>query len=152
MAIDPSGKFAYVANQVSNNVSAYMIDASSGALTPIAGSPFAAGQSPISIAVDLSGKFAYVTNHGANNLSAYSINPVTGALTPIAGSPFATGLGPTQWQLISQVSSSMCRTAIRITLRPTPSILRRVCSPRWLVRHLRRENAPGSLATTGQIQ
>lgn len=38
--------FAYVSNKFSNNVSAYRIDANTGALTAVAGSPFAAGTSP----------------------------------------------------------------------------------------------------------
>ena len=44
MAVDPSGKFAYVPNLGSNNISAYTIDATSGALTPVTGSPFSAGR------------------------------------------------------------------------------------------------------------
>jgi hypothetical protein len=34
-----SARFAYVANKLSNNISAYTVNATSGALTPIAGSP-----------------------------------------------------------------------------------------------------------------
>jgi hypothetical protein len=41
--------FAYVANFISDDVSAYSIDASTGALTPVAGSPFAEGLGPISV-------------------------------------------------------------------------------------------------------
>ena len=43
-------QFAYVANQISNNVSGYTINPSTGALTAIAGSPFAAGLGPVSVA------------------------------------------------------------------------------------------------------
>jgi 6-phosphogluconolactonase len=43
VAIDPTGKFAYVVNDSSNDVSAYTIEASSGALTQVQGSPFATG-------------------------------------------------------------------------------------------------------------
>ncbi len=49
-------------NGGSNDVSAYAVDPASGALTPIAGSPFAAGNGPDSIAVDPTGRFAYVSN------------------------------------------------------------------------------------------
>jgi 6-phosphogluconolactonase len=94
VAVDPSGKFAYVANAFFSNVSGYTIDQSTGALTPIAGSPFAAGSFPVSVAMDPTGKFAYVANSGDNNVSGYTINQSTGALTPIAGSPFAAGTGP----------------------------------------------------------
>ena len=51
-------QFAYVANQNSSNVSGYTINATTGALTAIAGSPFPAGALPGSVAVDPTGKFA----------------------------------------------------------------------------------------------
>jgi 6-phosphogluconolactonase len=93
VAVDPSGKFAYVAN-FGGGVSGYTIGPTTGALTPIAGSPFAAGNGPNIGAVDPSGKFAYVTNFSGNNVSGYTIDPSTGALTAVAGSPFAAGGGP----------------------------------------------------------
>ncbi|HEY6395718.1 MAG TPA: hypothetical protein VIX12_09900, partial [Candidatus Binataceae bacterium] len=40
-AVAVTGKFAYVTNVGSNNVSAYMLNATTGALTPAAGSPLA---------------------------------------------------------------------------------------------------------------
>src|SRR5260221_375162 len=75
-----------------NNVSAYSIGAN-GALTPVPGSPFAAGTFPTSVAVDPTAKFAYVTNAFSNNVSAYSIG-ANGALKPVPGSPFAAGTFP----------------------------------------------------------
>ena len=57
MAVDPSGTFAYVANRGDNNVSGYRINRTTGALTPIAGSPFAAGDGPYSVAVTPSPRF-----------------------------------------------------------------------------------------------
>ena len=80
-------------NAVDNNVSGYRIDATSGALTPIAGSPFPAGSFPRSVVVDPGGKFAYVANQVSNNVSAFRINE-SGALTEITGSPFTAGVGP----------------------------------------------------------
>ncbi len=97
VAIDPTGKFAYVANagvSSSGNVSAYTINASSGALTQVKGSPFAAGTSPSGVAIDPTGKFAYVPNSGDNDVSAYTINASSGALTQLKGSPFAAGYQP----------------------------------------------------------
>ena len=95
--MDPSGKFAYVAESSppgqNGNVLGYTINPITGALTTIAGLPIAAGQGPQSVAVDPNGKFAYVANFGGG-VSGYTINPTTGALTPIAGSPFAAGNGP----------------------------------------------------------
>ncbi len=88
-------QFAYVANVISNNISAYAINAGTGVLTAVAGSPFSTGAStfPSSVTVDPTGKFAYVANNGSNNVSAYTINAGTGALTAVGGSPFATGAG-----------------------------------------------------------
>jgi DNA-binding beta-propeller fold protein YncE len=51
IAVDPSGKFAYVGNKSSNNISAYTIDGSTGILAAVPGSPFAAGMSPASVAI-----------------------------------------------------------------------------------------------------
>src|SRR5260370_1487722 len=87
-------KFAYVANENSSNVSAYTIDRTTGALTSVPGSPFAAGSLPFSVAVDSSGKFAYVANFASNNVTAYTIDRTTGALSPLPGSPFAARSNP----------------------------------------------------------
>ena len=79
LAIDPAGKFAYVANSGSNDISMYTINTTTGALTSIG--TIAAGLSPTSIAVHPSGKFAYVTNSISNDVTMYSIDGATGALT-----------------------------------------------------------------------
>lgn len=81
VAVDPSGKFAYVTNSGSNDVSMYTLDSTTGILTLIGS--VAAGSSPSSIAIHPSGKFAYVTNSGSNDVSMYSIDGATGALTLI---------------------------------------------------------------------
>jgi len=85
-------QFAYVANFGSDTVSAYSIGAH-GALTPVPGSPFAAGSLPDSVAVDPTGKFAYVVNADDGTVSAYSIG-ANGALKAVPGSPFAAGIEP----------------------------------------------------------
>jgi 6-phosphogluconolactonase len=85
--------FAYVANLGGSDILGYTINPVTGALTAIAGSPFAAGKYPQSVAVDSGGKFAYAVNEADGSVSAYSIGP-SGALTPISGSPFAAGEAP----------------------------------------------------------
>jgi 6-phosphogluconolactonase (cycloisomerase 2 family) len=82
-----------VANYGDGTFSAYTINASSGALTPVSGSPFTAGVQPESVTVDLTGKFAYVANQGGT-VSAYSIDASSGALSAISGSPFPAGTTP----------------------------------------------------------
>ncbi len=97
LAVDPSGRFAYVPNNGAgtspSNVSAYQISATSGALSPVLGSPFGAGYSPSGAVVVPTGKFVYVTNAGGN-VSAYQINATSGALTQVSGSPFGGGNEP----------------------------------------------------------
>jgi len=88
VAVDPSGKFAYVANEggfAPTSISMYVIDATTGAATSI-GTIATAGRA-ISVAVDRSGKFAYVANKSdpgsTGSVSTYTINTTTGALTSI---------------------------------------------------------------------
>ena len=76
-----------------SNVSAYQISATTGALSPVFGSPFGAGYSPSGAVVVPTGKFVYVTNAGGN-VSAYQINTTSGALTQVSGSPFGGGNEP----------------------------------------------------------
>jgi 6-phosphogluconolactonase len=95
----PNGRFAYVTNISDDggigSVSAYTIDKTTGALTPVPGSPFAtAGLAPTAVAVSPNGEFAFVANVFSDDVSAYTINATTGSLTPVPGSPFAAGPVP----------------------------------------------------------
>jgi hypothetical protein len=89
-----AGRFLYtaVAGPPTNGVAAFAIDASTGALAPLAGSPFAAaGQAPRVLFADPSGRFLYVygdDNTGApgeTTLTGFTVDAQTGALEPIAG-------------------------------------------------------------------
>jgi 6-phosphogluconolactonase len=90
VAVDFTGKFAYVANFNSNDVSMYAIDATTGALTSIG--TIAAGTQPVSYVEDPVGNFAYVANVGSNDISMYTINATTGALTSIG--TISAGVAP----------------------------------------------------------
>ncbi len=94
LAIGPKGKFLYVGlgGTVNANhfVAAFSINTSTGALTPVPGSPFTTGKGPFSVAVSPSGKYLYTGNSFGNNVSAFVINPATGALRRVSGSPFPT--------------------------------------------------------------
>ena len=84
-------ELVYVANQSADDVSAYSIRPG-GALLAIAGSPFAAGSSPNSVAVVPSGRFVYVADVIPGGISGFSVSEV-GAITPIPGSPFPAATG-----------------------------------------------------------
>ena len=94
VTIDPTGKFALVANSGSDDVSVYEINQSTGELAEVTGSPFPAGVSPRRVTVDPTGRFVFVPNSGSSNVSVYQLNYTTGFLTPVAGSPFSAGTGP----------------------------------------------------------
>ena len=68
--VSPSGNFLYTANQggagcANGGVSAFSV--SSGVLTALSGSPFAAGPCPSYVITDSSGSFLFVANGGNNN-------------------------------------------------------------------------------------
>jgi len=103
IAIDPTGKFAYVAGtacptNVFGYVSTYAVNATTGTLTSIGPPVPTQDEGAISVAVDPAGKFAYVANWGegdtAGSLSTYNIDATTGALTSIATIQAPCGLGP----------------------------------------------------------
>ncbi len=99
-----SGGFVYVGHcntasdpeiACTNDVWALAIDGTSGALTPVTGSPFTAGTDPQRLTVDPTGQFVYVPNLRDANVSAFKITAGSGALTPVSGSPFSAGVFPT---------------------------------------------------------
>jgi DNA-binding beta-propeller fold protein YncE len=108
VAIDPSGRFAYVANQLSGDVSAYAIDAASGELSALdCGSgpschpntssgvaDFAAGAAPRGLAIDPGGAYLYVADLGDGSgpgaVWQFAIGP-TGALTPLVPASVPAG-------------------------------------------------------------
>lgn len=107
-AIDPTGSFGYVLTECASGayptttcgnmaIWAFSINASTGVLTPVTGSPYSAGMtiSPEggdanSIAIDPSGKHAFVT--GMTGVTVFSIDPGSGALTFLGG-PYASPVG-----------------------------------------------------------
>ncbi len=95
IAIGPAGKFLYTPDAASNVVVGFTIDGTTGALSPMSGSPFPAGATPQQVAVTPSGQFLYTSdgNDPQGGISAYAIDSSTGNLTSIAGSPFPTTAG-----------------------------------------------------------
>jgi 6-phosphogluconolactonase (cycloisomerase 2 family) len=84
-------KFVYTANLDEEDISAYTINAATGILTAVSGSPFAAGKYPVTLAPDPSGRYLYVVNSddadSSADLSSYRISASTGALKALADSP-----------------------------------------------------------------
>jgi YVTN family beta-propeller protein len=85
--------FSYVTNAADDTLSAYRVDATSGALLAV-GTPTATGKSPYAVVGTDDRQFVYVGNENSNDVSAFAVNVETGALTEVSGSPFAAGTGP----------------------------------------------------------
>jgi 6-phosphogluconolactonase len=79
-----SSLYIYAVNSstASQNVYEYGLNAASGALTALSGSPVSAGTQPQWIALTPDGQFAYVTNFGASAISQYTVDTSTGELSP----------------------------------------------------------------------
>lgn len=76
-----SSNYVFAALPISNAIASYRQDPNSGILTPLAGSPFVAGQSVESLVVHPSNKFLYAANSGESDVSLFTIS--SGILTEV---------------------------------------------------------------------
>jgi 6-phosphogluconolactonase len=91
------GRFVFVANKydgANGDMSAFTINQATGALTAVAGSPFAADLSPTSVVVDTTGQFVYVGNRASLDVTAFTLDPSTGIPT-FKANYSSTHTGPT---------------------------------------------------------
>jgi len=82
----PSGKFAYVINEMGGTVTAFAYEPASGALTELQTVPtlpngFHGSNACAEIRVHPSGKFLYGSNRGHDSIVVYRIDPAKGTLT-----------------------------------------------------------------------
>ncbi|HST12559.1 MAG TPA: beta-propeller fold lactonase family protein [Terriglobales bacterium] len=79
---------AWVPQGGTGQVLAFSINHSNGALTPLSGSPFAAGTSKAdTIVADPQGRYIVVGNSANGDLSVFTVNSTTGGLTLTPNSP-----------------------------------------------------------------
>jgi 6-phosphogluconolactonase len=95
MVVDPRGRFAYVANLVSNasdlsTISMYTINSTTGVLTPTTPATVPIGWFPQGIAIDPLGRFVYTANSDDSSVSMFTINQTTGVLTPTTPASVST--------------------------------------------------------------
>jgi 6-phosphogluconolactonase len=84
-AFHPSGRFAYVCNEIKSSVTAFTYDADKGTLTQIQTISTlpeeTKGNSTAEIQVHPSGRFVYCSNRGHDSLAIFTIDEKTGQLT-----------------------------------------------------------------------
>lgn len=102
-AFHPSGKYAFVNNEMTSTISSFAYDADKGTLTLIetlttlpAG--FEGNNSTAETVVHPSGKFVYVSNRGHDSVAIYGFDAATGKLTP-AGHQSTGGKTPRNFNI-----------------------------------------------------
>ena len=80
IVVSTSGSYIYIADQGSNDITAYSIDLTTGFPTAIVGSPFSIS-TPDLLVGDPSGTFIYVLTQRGIFVSEFSIDNTDGVLT-----------------------------------------------------------------------
>jgi 6-phosphogluconolactonase len=95
LAVSPKTAYLYIARSGTNGGVAVYSIGSGGLLTPVTGTPFAAGSGTFSVALDSTGTYVYAANRTDGTISGYTIVPSTTlsglSLTPLSGSPYKSG-------------------------------------------------------------
>ena len=105
LAFHPSGRFAYVINEMQSAIAAFRYDAAGGQLQKlqtISSLPkdFSGHDEAAEIQVHPSGKFLYASNRGHDSIAVFAIDASKGALTPLqyvstkGGSPRSFEIAP----------------------------------------------------------
>jgi 6-phosphogluconolactonase (cycloisomerase 2 family) len=123
LAVTPDGGFLYAANSGpnSNSVSAFAIcnqvvtsctnpTQPDGTLTPVSGSPFAAGLGPVAMVMEPTGKFLFVADQQSNQISEFKISTGTGVLAPNSQTTISTGANPA-WLAFRAGTSTIATTS-----------------------------------------
>jgi 6-phosphogluconolactonase len=134
-AFHPSGKYAYVINEMHSTVTAFGYDSQAGklqTLQTLATLPadFQASNTTAEVQVHPSGKFLYGSNRGHDSIAVFAIDTATGKLTPIqhqstqGKTPRNFGIDPTGKYLLAANMDSSTLVSLRIdsasgVLRPT---------------------------------
>lgn len=87
-AFAPSGKFAYLLNEMGSRVTAFAYNARNGALKEIQNfstltPDFQGENNSAEIQIDSKGRFVYASNRGDDSIAVFSINPSQGTLTKV---------------------------------------------------------------------
>jgi 6-phosphogluconolactonase len=137
-AFHPTGKFAYVINEMAMTVTAFAYDASKGSLAEIqtiGTLPGAKekGHSTAEIVCSPDGKFVYGSNRGHDTIAIFSVDAATGRLT-------AVGHEPTQG-----------KTPRNFAIDPSGAFLLAENQGSGTIVIFRRDAATGKLTATGNV-
>jgi 6-phosphogluconolactonase len=88
LAFHPSGRYAYVINEIGSTLTAFAFDSESGALrevntVPTLPADYSGRNSTADVRVHPNGKFVYGSNRGHNSIASFAIDESTGAVAPL---------------------------------------------------------------------
>jgi 6-phosphogluconolactonase len=88
LAFDPTGRFAYVIDELDSTITAFWYDAENGTLSRVQvvstlPKDFHGENTASEVAVHPSGKFVYGANRGHDSLAIFSVDPVSGKLIAV---------------------------------------------------------------------
>lgn len=94
----PTGRFAYLANELDSSIETYSYDAEQGALKPLqilpaTPSSFTGDNTAAGIAIAPSGRHVYLSNRGHDSLAIYAVDEKNGLLSAVGWQP-TQGRGP----------------------------------------------------------
>src|SRR5262249_8148127 len=86
-AFHPTGRHAYVINELNSTVTAFSYDAAKGVLTEVQSvttlpEGFKGTNYPAEVVVHPTGKFVYGSNRGHDSIAVFTVDAATGKLTP----------------------------------------------------------------------
>lgn len=114
LTIDPAGKFVFYSDAF-GNITSFVINASTGALSPTSAPVVNDCLQPIHMLVAPSGKFLYVVNHQDSSgpeFCIYSINSGTGALTLLNGTGFTFQTNSEPWGMVMNPTGTFLYTSL----------------------------------------
>lgn len=88
LAFHPSGRYAFVINEINSTMTSYYFNQTTGSLRTIESHPtlpadFTGANSCADVHVTSNGRFLYGSNRGHDSLAIYAVDGATGRLTPI---------------------------------------------------------------------
>lgn len=91
-AFHPTGRFAYVINELNSTVTAFAFDSQRGTLTTIHSvstlpADFQGENTTAEVVVHPGGRFLYGSNRGHNSIAVFAISPADGRLTALGHTP-----------------------------------------------------------------
>jgi len=121
VAVTPSQRFLYAAN-TGAGISGYAIDSTTGALTPVQGSPFATGPE-FAVAVHPSEKFLISAN--GSNICSYMIDAATGSIRLVgcATSDSASSVGVYRSGSFVYATNERSNSVSAFAIDPTTGVL-----------------------------